>query len=99
MAEWLYLITPSRPELVTHPTDAEAETVNAHFRYLQSLGDAGTLILAGRTQETIDTFGLVIFEAPDEEAARAIAEADPAVSAGVFKMTLHSYAIAIARKT
>lgn len=97
MAEWLYRITPSRPEMVTQPTDAEAETVNAHFRYLQSLLEAGTLILAGRTQEIVDTFGLVIFEAADEASARTIAEADPAVAAGVFTMTLHPYAIALTR--
>lgn len=99
MAEWLYRVTPSRPEMVIEPTEGEAETVNAHFRYLQSLRDADTLILAGRTQETVGTFGLVIFEAPDEDSARAIAEADPAVSAGVFAMTLHPYAVALTRKT
>lgn len=98
MAEWLYRITPSRPEMVIEPTEAEVETVNAHFRYLQSLRDDGALILAGRTQETVGTFGLVIFEAPDEDTARAVAESDPAVSAGVFAMTLHPYAVALSQK-
>ncbi|MCA9832375.1 MAG: hypothetical protein KC435_00345 [Thermomicrobiales bacterium] len=97
MAEWLYRITPARPQMVTDPTDTEAKIVGDHFQYLVSLRDAGILILAGRTQEDLGTFGIVIFEAADADTARSIAEADPAVSAGVFDMTLHPYAIAVSR--
>lgn len=98
MAQWLYRITPSRPAMVASPTDDEAAIVGDHFRYLVSLRDSGVLLLAGRTQEEVGTFGIIIFEAPDADAARAIAEADPAVAAGVFDMTLHPYAIAVARE-
>ena len=97
MAEWIYRIVPTRPEMVAAPTDGEAETVVAHFRYLVDLRDRGILILAGRTQESVDTWGITIFEADDEGAARAIVDADPAVSAGVFAATLHPYAVAVAR--
>lgn len=57
------------------------------------------MILAGRTTENLDkTFGLVIFEAENEAAAKAFMEADPAVQAGVMTATLHPYAVALKRK-
>lgn len=97
-AQWLYRIVPARPELVTDATPEEQALVSAHFQYLLTLRDQGSLILAGRTQEDVGTFGIVVFEAPDLDAARAVAEADPAVAGGVFEMTLHAYAVAVARE-
>ncbi len=95
--QWLYRIVPSRPAMVDAPTAAEAATVGAHFEYLVALQDRGVMILAGRTQEAEGTFGIIIFEAPDEDAAWAIALADPGVASGVFEMTLHPYRVAVAR--
>jgi uncharacterized protein YciI len=43
-----------------------------HFARFQEATKSGHLILAGRTNEPGDkTFGIAIFEAPDEAAARA----------------------------
>ncbi|QKJ19308.1 YciI family protein [Microbacterium hominis] len=97
MAQWLYRIVPSRPGMVIAPTPEEERIVGEHFRYLVSLRDAGVLILAGRTQEHPGTFGITIFDADDEQAARAVLDGDPAVAAGVFTATLHPYAVAVAR--
>ena len=55
------------------------------------------MTLGGRTQEAEGTFGITIFEADDEPAARDIMNSDPAVAAGVFVATLHPYRIAVAR--
>ena len=97
MAQWLYRIVPSRPEMVADATDDEQRIVADHFAYLVDLRDRGILILAGRTQEGEGTFGVTIFEADDETAARAVMHADPAVAAGVFLATLHPYRVAVAR--
>jgi uncharacterized protein len=97
VAQWLYRIVPTRPEMVGEATAAEQTVVEAHFRYLLDLRDRGALILAGRTQETEGTFGIVIFEAADEPAARDIVQGDPAVAGGVFAASLHPYAVAVAR--
>lgn len=97
MAQWLYRIVPTRPAMVREATDDEAAVVAAHFQYLLDLEARGNLILAGRTQEGAGTFGLVIFDAVDDEAARAIMDADPAVAGGVMAATLHPYAVAVAR--
>ena len=97
MAQWLYRIVPTRPEMVADPTADEQRIVGAHFRYLVALNERGILILAGRTQEEAGTFGITIFEAPDEVSARAVMETDPAVAAGVMSATLYPYAVAVAR--
>ncbi|MDZ7812596.1 MAG: YciI family protein [Ideonella sp.] len=79
-------------------TDRERGLVGAHFQYLKAATEAGQVLLAGRTNEPLDkTFGLVIFEAEDEAAARRFMEGDPAVKAGVMLATLHPYAVALKR--
>lgn len=97
MDQWLYRVVPTRAHMVADATAEEQRLVAAHFDYLVSLRDRGELILAGRTQEVDGTFGIVIFEADDEAAARAVCEGDPAVAAGVFAATLHRFAVAVAR--
>lgn len=97
MPQFLYHLSLS-PRLHTLDawTDADRAAVGAHFAHLQAAAQAGRLVLAGRTQEPNDqTFGIAVFEAPDEAAARAFMEADPAVQAGVMRATLHPYAIAV----
>ena len=79
-------------------TDLDQIAVSRHFAHLSAAKDGGTLILAGRSSEPYDkTFGLVIFEADGEDAARAFMEADPAVVAGVMTATLHPYSVALMR--
>jgi uncharacterized protein YciI len=51
-----------------------------HFQRLQRLMASGQPILAGPTLGTVNT-GLVIFEAPGEQAARQVMEEDPVVCA------------------
>jgi uncharacterized protein YciI len=80
-------------------TDADNAAVSHHFAQLKEATASGRVILAGRTLEPGDrTFGLVIFEAPDEAEARRFMESDPAVVAGVMTATLHPYAVALQRK-
>jgi uncharacterized protein YciI len=97
MAQWIYRIEPTRPEMVGAPTDEENAVIEQHFGYLQALKAAGVLILAGRTQVNEGTFGITIFEAPDELSARAVMETDPAVAAGVMRAALYPYAVAVSR--
>ncbi len=96
VAQWLYRIVSARPGMAADPTPEEDALAGAHFEYLVELKDRGILILAGRTQDA-EPFGIAIFEAPDEEAARAIAAADPAIAGGLFLATVHPYRVAVAR--
>jgi uncharacterized protein YciI len=79
-------------------TDADKMALNRHFVRFQHSIETGELILAGRTTESgRKTFGIAIFEARDEAAARAFMESDPAVVAGLMTAELHPFAVALQR--
>jgi uncharacterized protein YciI len=77
-------------------TKEDNAVLERHFVRFQEASKSGQLILAGRTSEPGDkTFGIAIFRASDEAAARAFMEADPAVSAGLMTAELHPFAVAL----
>lgn len=79
-------------------TEADGKTGQAHFAHLTAATKAGKVILAGRTLESGDkTFGLVVFEAADEPAARAFMNSDPAVIGQIMTAELHPYQVALMR--
>jgi uncharacterized protein YciI len=81
------------------PTTEETETVSRHFAYLKDLTEKGVMILVGRTQNSDEsTFGIAIFEAEDEAAARTIMENDPAIVGGVMSAKLYPYKVALIRE-
>lgn len=97
--QFIYVLKPTRLEMLTEATSEEVETVSRHFKYFQDLTEKGVMILMGRTQNKDEsTFGIAIFEAEDESAARRIMENDPAVMGGVMRATLYPYRIALMRK-
>lgn len=100
LPQWLYVLRLV-PRLHDDKawTDADNAAIGRHFQHLKDATAARQVILAGRTTEAGDrTFGLVIFEAPDEAAARQFMESDPAVVGGLMTATLHPYAIALQRR-
>jgi uncharacterized protein YciI len=77
------------------PTDLEEVIVEEHSDYLFSLAEKGLIILYGRTQNNDEsTFGIVVFLAESEQAARQIMEDDPAVAHGVMRGRLFPYRVA-----
>jgi uncharacterized protein YciI len=80
-------------------TKEDKAVLERHFARFQEAIKSRQLILAGRTKEQGDkTFGIAIFEAPDEAAARAFMQADPAVESGLMTAELHPFAVALERK-
>lgn len=80
-------------------TKEDNAALERHFVRFQQAAKSGQLILAGRTSEPGDkTFGIAIFEAPDENAARKFMEEDPAVAGGLMTAELHPFAVALQRK-
>src|SRR5213083_1862431 len=80
-------------------TKEDNEVLERHFSRFQEATKSGQLILAGRTKELGDkTFGIAIFRASDEAAARAFMAADPTVSAGLMTAELHPFAVALEHK-
>jgi len=97
MSQYLYLLRPTRLAMLTDGGTAdEVRIVGEHFKHLKAQIEAGVAILLGRTQtDDASTFGIVIFNADDEDSARAIMESDPAVKHGVMTAELFPYRIAL----
>jgi uncharacterized protein len=72
--------------MVTAGPDAEERLViEEHLNYLKDLTRRAVLILAGRTLNPDEgVFGLVIFRAQSEDAAREIMNGDPAIRKGIM---------------
>ena len=83
MSGWIYLLRPPRQTFADDMTEHESAVMREHFAYLQRLLDEGTLVLAGPALDPL--FGIAVFEAEDEDAARAIMEADPAIRSGLHR--------------
>jgi uncharacterized protein YciI len=96
MTEWIYFLHPPRDDFAATMTDEEREVWSHHFQRLQRLLDDGVLILAGPTLGPINT-GIAVFEAPDEEAARAIVADDPAVASGFARAELRPFRVSLLR--
>jgi uncharacterized protein YciI len=80
-------------------TAEDKAAVQRHLSNFKEAIQSGQLILAGRTMEPGDkAFGIAIFTAADEAAARKFMEADPAVTAGVMTAELHPFAVVLERK-
>ena len=80
-------------------TKEDQAVLRRHFVRFQEAAKSGQLILAGRTSEPGDkTFGIAIFEALDEDAARKFMQEDPAVASGLMTAELHPFAVALQRK-
>src|SRR5207244_10195186 len=80
-------------------TKEDEAVLKRHFTRFQEAIKSGQLILAGRTSESGDkTFGVAIFQAKEEAAARKFMEEDPAVAGGLMTAELHPFTVALERK-
>jgi uncharacterized protein YciI len=97
MTHYLYKVQPARLEMLTQdPTPQEAELISQHFDYLEKLTEQDVTVLVGRTLTTDEhSFGIAIFKAASEEAARDVMNNDPAVKNGVMRATLYPFRIAL----
>ena len=93
--QFIYVLRPARPELVAHhPSKREEAILEEHVRYLEELEHRGTVLLAGRTaNEDEGTFGVCVFEAPNEAVARDIMNKDPAVWQGIMNGELFPFRV------
>jgi uncharacterized protein YciI len=93
MPEYLYLIHPYRHGFFDAPTSEETAILDEHFAYLKKATDAGTVLLAGPC--TDNTFGLVVFQAENDDSANAFMFNDPSVKNNVMVAELHPLRICI----
>jgi uncharacterized protein YciI len=90
---FLYTLHPARLAMLTGgPTPEEVALAARHWAYSQDLLERGTVVFAGRTMNRdADAFALCAVRAPSADAARAIADADPAVAGGVFTAKVYPF--------
>ena len=84
MRSWVYFLHPPRTNFAATMTPAEEAVFGEHFEHLQRLLADGALVLAGPTLGEENT-GIAVFEAADEDAARAVMERDPAIATGTVR--------------
>lgn len=77
-------------------TEAEIEAWGRHWARIQRLYAEGTVLLVGPTLGRHNT-GICVFEAPDEEAARAIMEGDPTIAEGFARGELRPFRVSLLR--
>lgn len=97
MARFLSRFLPGdRPELASGGdawTDADLEAAGDHAAHLESGAAAGIVLFAGRCQDW-EGPAIVVIEAADQAEARRFAEADPFVSRGLFRASVHPFRVA-----
>ena len=83
---FIYTLRPIRLGMITDGATADEQALAAkHWMYSQELLTHGNLVFAGRTlNRDPTTFAFAVVRAASLDAARALAERDPAVAGGVF---------------
>ena len=96
MAEWIYFIHPPRDDIAATMTDEERAVWSVHFERFERMLAEGTLILVGPTLGSKNT-GIVIFDAPDQAAARRVREEDPVIASGFARGELRPFRVSLMR--
>ena len=101
MKQYLYRVEPTGTEILAHdPPPEVVEILQQHVAYVRELTESGVVVLAGRTCTTDETtFGIIIFNAESDAAAREIMNNDPGVKSGLMQAKLFPYQIAFANIT
>jgi len=96
MLEYVYLLHPLREGYFQEPTEHEKTAMESHFQYLQKAAEVGTVLLAGPCLD--ETFGIVIFQAENEEKARLFMFNDPSLVKNVMMAELHPLHVSLRGK-
>jgi len=76
-------LVPPRPDFAMTMSPAERATMGEHVAYCQSLLQKGKALLFGPVADREGVWGCAVLTVTDDAEARAIVDADPAVTAGM----------------
>lgn len=93
MADFLYLIHPLRQDFFKQSTPEEETIMEEHFQYHKKATNDGIVLMAGPCLD--ETFGIVVLQAENENAANAFMFNDPAVKKNVMIAELHPLRISL----
>jgi len=79
---FLYRLLPPRPTFAQDMSPDEAGVMQRHLGYWQDLLERDVAVAFGPVYDPDDPWGLGLLSVNDEQEARAVADADPAVESG-----------------
>jgi uncharacterized protein YciI len=85
MKTFFIRIIPPRPSFDKDATPAEQALMDAHYVYWNDLFDKGDCVFGGPVFDPKGVYGVLAVEAASEDKARALANADPSVKAGLIR--------------
>ena len=83
----LRLIAP-RPNFAQTLTDSEREIMGRHAAHWKPYVDRGEMVVFGPILTDVDSYGLAVVEAEDEQVLRECAANDPVVTTGTAAFEL-----------
>jgi uncharacterized protein YciI len=94
MKNWLIRIIPPRPTFDKDATPAEQALMDQHFAYWKDLNEKGVCMFGGPVLDPKGVYGILAVRAANEDEARALGAADPAVKAGLIKIDVAEMRVA-----
>jgi len=85
---WLIRLVPPRATFAEDATPAEQAVMQQHVAYWKDLNDKGVCTFGGPVLDPNGAYGILVVHAATEDEARALAEGDPSVKAGVSRMEI-----------
>jgi uncharacterized protein YciI len=77
-----------RPTFALDLSDEEREVMRQHAEHWQPYIDSGQMVIFGPILDSTGSWGLGVVESDDEDALRAYAARDPAVTTGTGRVEL-----------
>ena len=98
MAIFFYRLNPPRSTFPADMTPEEAAAMERHFSYWREAISGGSALIFGPVADPNGVYGVAILNAANHAAAKAICDADPALTAQLgFSFALHEMPNAVAR--
>ena len=94
---FVYKLIPPRPTFALDMSDEEREIMGRHAAHWQPLIEAGRMVVFGPVLDGTGSWGLGVIEADDEDAVRARAASDPAVTSGTGTIEVGSLLMGFVR--
>jgi uncharacterized protein YciI len=88
MPTFVFRLVAPRPNFALDMSDEEREIMGRHAAHWQSFVESGRMVVFGPVLDSTGSWGLGVVEADDEDALRAHAAEDPAITTGTAQVEL-----------
>lgn len=88
MPTFVFRLIAPRPDFALDMSDEEREIMGRHAAHWQPYVESGRMVIFGPVLDGTGSWGLGVVEAEDEDALRAHAAEDPAITTGTAEVEL-----------